>query len=963
MDETNNPHQKRNGHDAGDPRLSQPEGSGRDPDFALAAEELYFKENIIKYSATAIATCDMDGKMTYANPYFHRLWGFDSDDDFLGKPFCELWLLGDQKEDVICIIHAEGTWSGELKARRKDGTLFDVQVTAARVLDSRGTPIALTSTSIDITARKQAEEKLRTSEKKLSTLFKSMTEVVVLHEMVFDDAGRPSDYRILDCNNAFSGATGISRDRACGRLATEVYETDVPPYLEEYNTVIRTKCSTRFEIYSAPMAKYFDISAVFVEGNTFATVSSDVTEYRRAQQDLEASEKRYKTLFADSPDAYMIIVDGVFVECNHAAERMLGGERDMIVGKSPDLISPEFQADGTASKDAAREKIAAAFDSGTQRFEWIHRCFDGYDFPVEVSLSVMSFAGKPALFTSLRDIAERKRSEELRMQANERLRVVMNSMPAFIYIADMQTHELLFVNEYARAVWGADIKGKKCWDALQGLDGPCPFCTNDKLLDSEGRPAGVYQWEFHNTLHGRWYDLRDCAIQWTDGRFVRMEIATDITESKIAQEKFKQEATRKLHEVELIAQVAGSPALVAGDVETLAKEATEASSRALQVERVGVWLFDDSQTVLQNVATYCASEKRHVCGDALHEDEFFNEFAVLKKHQFIDAHDALNDPRTAGYVERYLKPHRITSMLDAVIRSGEKNIGVVCFEHVDTPHRWEDDEIAFACQVADHIALVISHRERKKIEAELDAYRTHLEELVEDRTRKLRQAQERLIFSEKFAALGKLAGMVAHELRNPLGVIRNAVVFLRLRLSGQIDEKVKKHLEILDAEVVLADRIINDILAYGRIKKPELVCVDLNQLIAKVLQKTQLPDQIQLETDLAPGLSKPLVDENQFALLLNNIILNAVEAMPSGGLLRIWTSQIKDSFMIHIVDTGVGIAVEKLPKIFDPDFSDKPTGIGLGLAICQSIVNLHNGHIDVRSEEQKGTEFIITLPK
>jgi len=144
------------------------------------------------------------------------------------------------------------------------------------------------------------------------------------------------------------------------------------------------------------------------------------------------------------------------------------------------------------------------------------------------------------------EISERKQAEQSLRESNERLLTVMNSIAAFIYIADMQTYELLFANEYARKSWGEDIIGQPCWKALQNnMIGPCPFCTNAKLLTTEGKPTGVYQWEFQNTHDGRWYDCRDSVIQWTDGRTVRMEIATDITERKQAEIVLRESLTEK----------------------------------------------------------------------------------------------------------------------------------------------------------------------------------------------------------------------------------------------------------------------------------------------------------------------------------------------------------------------------------------------------------------------------------
>lgn len=109
---------------------------------------------------------------------------------------------------------------------------------------------------------------------------------------------------------------------------------------------------------------------------------------------------------------------------------------------------------------------------------------------------------------------------------------ILDSLDALVYVADMQTHEVLFFNEYGRSIWG-DYQGRKCYQVLQkDQTGPCTFCSNDKLLDANDEPNGVYVWEFQNTQNNRWYQCRDQAIQWIDGRLVRMEIATDITDRK-----------------------------------------------------------------------------------------------------------------------------------------------------------------------------------------------------------------------------------------------------------------------------------------------------------------------------------------------------------------------------------------------------------------------------------------------
>jgi PAS domain S-box-containing protein len=130
-------------------------------------------------------------------------------------------------------------------------------------------------------------------------------------------------------------------------------------------------------------------------------------------------------------------------------------------------------------------------------------------------------------------IAVRKRAEEEIKRSVERFRMVMDSIDALVYVADMQTYELLFMNKYGRDIWGEGVEGKVCWQIIQsGQKGPCPFCTNARLVDEKGNPTGIYNWEFQNTVNGHWYDCRDSAIRWLDGRLVRLEIATDITGRK-----------------------------------------------------------------------------------------------------------------------------------------------------------------------------------------------------------------------------------------------------------------------------------------------------------------------------------------------------------------------------------------------------------------------------------------------
>ena len=229
------------------------------------------------------------GNVVDANPAACSYYGWTYS-EICKKNISDINILSkDEVQGVLTKTKNEQQSHLFLKHRLANGDIRDVEVYATPI--KYGVSVMLYAIIHDITDSKKAERQLRESEEKLSTLFSSMTEMVAIHELVFNDKNEAVNYRIIDCNRAFTDITGISKDNAIGKLATEVYQTDNPPYLEEYSRVGITGESFEFDSFYAPLDKYFKISVVSPRENHFATITSDITTIKQFENEVISKNK------------------------------------------------------------------------------------------------------------------------------------------------------------------------------------------------------------------------------------------------------------------------------------------------------------------------------------------------------------------------------------------------------------------------------------------------------------------------------------------------------------------------------------------------------------------------------------------------------------------------------------------------------------------------------------------------
>ena len=251
--------------------------------------------------------------------------------------------------------------------------------------------------------------------------------------------------------------------------------------------------------------------------------------------------------------------------------------------------------------------------------------------------------------------------------------------------------------------------------------------------------------------------------------------------------------------------------------------------------------------------------------------------------------------------------------------------------------------------------------ERKRAEEEIRQLNADLEQRVEARTRELQAAQEQLVQQERLAVLGQVAGSIGHELRNPLGVISNAVYFLKMTQPGASD-KVIEYLNIIENETHTSVKLISELLDFTQTKFVEREPANLSDLVRQTLAHYPTPALVEVVLELPPDLPPVYANPQQIVQALGNLVVNACQAMPAGGRLTFSARQEDQMVAISIMDTGVGIPTENLKKLFEPLFTTKTKGIGLGLPVSRKLVEANGGRIEVQSEPGKGSTFTVYLP-
>jgi len=394
------------------------------------------------------------------------------------------------------------------------------------------------------------------------------------------------------------------------------------------------------------------------------------------------------------------------------------------------------------------------------------------------------------------------------------------------------------------------------------------------------------------------------------------------------------------------------------DIDEILRLVLEGVIKNIGFDRARLYLVNERRDVLEcKMAVGVDVEKIKGIELPLDPEASIVSRSVMEKKPYIIP-DARMDPRVNPVLKEKFNLH---SLVVIPLFTKEKALGAIAADHTEPGRRLTQETLDSVMRFAQQAGLAIQNASMYQ---ELKNFSRQMEEKIQKTTADLRKTESQLIRSEKLAALGQLAAGIAHEIRNPLTSINILIHSLRERLPSENSQQ--EDLKVIEEEIHRMNEIVDQFLRFAKPASPLLEKTDVLSIVEETLQLLRLQiekQRIVVEKEFQ-ALPMIQIDREQMKQVMLNLLLNAIQAMPEGGQLTLKGQNSKDGQWIHlsIEDSGMGISPEDIDKLFDPFFSTKEGGIGLGLSITHRIIDQHHGKIEVENAPEKGTIFTVWLP-
>lgn len=865
---------------------------------------------------------------------------------------------------------------------------------------------------------RQIEQSMHDSETKLRTI---LTSAPIAIGLVKDRVFQWINDHMLDM-------VGYSSEELIGRSSRMLYESE-----EEFQRIADIKygqirrvgtgeIQTRWKRKDGSLIDvYLRSTALEKDGLSAGVIFTalDITERLKAEESLEESEQKFKTLFESAPDAiFLLNAEGKFIDGNAAAERLTGYNRKALAGKL--FTECNFLSESDLNRAFANlRKNLEGEPSGPD--EYMLRRADGATIPIEVSTYPAQLGSQYLIIGIARDLSFRVQTEMALRESERRLSVLLSNLPGMAYrCLNDPEWTMLFVSEgvseltgYARDAFlnYKDLNFSqiihqddrvRVWNEIESaLQEKAPYRLTYRIIAADGRCKWVME-------QGRGIFDESGTLQFLEGFII------DITDRITAQQSIQAERDR----AQKYLDVAGTIIIVLNrdmNIELINKKGCEVLG----------WREED--ILGKNWFDYCVPPKmleerrkrvKQIFDGEIPSPEYSESIALTKDGEeriiawyniplrddtgnivkVISSGEDITERRKAEETLR-LTQFSIDHAFDAVIwiepdgrlsyvnaaacnalgfsRSELLSLSIQDIETGLSPESW-------ACrwnqvQSARFMSTNSSFRRKDGTLFPVDVTfnyleyegRSHLFAFARDISEK-RRIEEELFKASKLESIGILAGGIAHDFNNILTAIIGNISLAMLDLSE--NEELLRRLADAEKASLRAQELTQQLLTFSRGGAPVKKTIHIEELVRESAAFAIHGSKVRCEFIFEPDLFAVEVDAGQLSQVIHNLIINADQAMPQGGVIKVKARNVVDSnslppslkpgkyVEITVTDSGIGIPPQHLPNIFDPFFTTKQKGSGLGLATTYSIISKHDGVIEVESAVDVGTTFRIYLP-
>jgi PAS domain S-box-containing protein len=893
---------------------------------------------LFENSKDAILLTSPEGGILAANPEACRM---------LGRSEAEIRRIGrssiiDTSDPRLELAlekrRSTGEFSGELTGIHADGTKFPIDLSSRVFYDKDGK--ARTSMIIrDITERKRMEEQVERDREEIKLIIDS-TPILVFY--------KDTEGKLIRVNKAFATALNMTEEDMMGKTVFDLYSKNIAQVMADDDQKVyksgRSKLNIIEQYESASGLRWVqtDKIPIFDKDNKvigLAGFAQDITERKNAEEALRKSEERLRSIFSAAPVGIGMAVNRVFTEVNENFCKMLGYTRDELIGQSGRLVYPtdkDYEYVGT-------EKYHELTTKGTSTMEMRIRHKDGTVLNALLSASALdpNDLSRGVTFTAL-DITERIRAEEAIKESEERFNTAFHASPNMMVVIALEEGRIIDANAEHTRITGyerREVIGKTTLDLNLWVN-PEQRKEFYRIINTEGRLKNYEV--LMRTKSGEIRTLLFSAEKiMLRGINCMVVSALDITERKEAEERINH-LNLTLHSIRNVNQLI-----------------TREKDRSLLIQKVCDSLVESQSFKSAWIVLLDENQQPSIWAGANVSKEFPDLVKLTKQSQMPHCmQKALKqkkvviteDPHTMCKGCPALGADLDTGSMTIRLEIEGKTYGVFC---TTIPKKLINDkeEISLFTEIATDIAFAL--RDIELVAAN---------EL---------QEQERLRMA-KMESIGMLAGGIAHDFNNLLTGIMGNIGLVKTYISPS--DPTYEMLDEAEVAAIRARDLTQQLLTFAKGGKPVKKLINTAEIIKQSAEFALRGSKAKLELSFPDDLWQIEADEGQISQVINNLVINADEAMPAGGTLKITAENLAlkksdalpvrggNYVRIDIKDTGIGIAAGYIQRIFEPYFSTKQKGSGLGLTTAYSIVKNHGGIILIDSVLNEGSTFHIYLP-